>query len=115
MLRSRPEQEAIAILQRIRSSDLTSALAMIRDGDLLIPQHLQVPRVLHNALPPLQSLTTNGLESSHWPSKTGLHTMEKTLPDPLSALERSESRRSDKGRFDPKLYLHRSLNGNKQR
>lgn len=113
MLRSRPEREAMAILHRIRKSDTATALAMVRDGDLLIPI-LPAPNRASHALPSLKSLTMKGLDDRPWSSGSALSPLEEAFSTPSGAQEGAESHGSDQGRFDPKLYLHRSIPRGKQ-
>lgn len=107
MLRSRPEQEAIAILHLIRTEDLATALAMIRDGDLLIPRRQMAQKMVPNSLPPLRSLVM-GASARQWTADSFLPPMEKFVCDPF---ESSASQIDGKNVFDLKLYLHRVTKG----
>lgn len=107
MLRSRPEQEAIAILRLIRTEDLATALAMIRDGDLLIPRRQIAQETVPNSLPPLRSLVMGG-STRQWTADSFLPPMEKFVCDPF---ESSASQRDGRSVFDPKLYLHQATKG----
>lgn len=120
MLRSRPEQEAIAILHLIRTEDLATALAMIRDGDLLIPSRQMAQETVPNSLPPLRSLVM-GASARQWTADSFLPPMEKFLCDPFessasqrdgkSVSESSASQIDGKSVFDSKSYLHRVTKG----
>src|SRR4051812_10669848 len=66
MLRSRPEHEAIAMLQRIRSTDVASALVMSRDRDPSSAQPSAEPQRLHDTLPPFSALTANVSATTAW-------------------------------------------------
>lgn len=107
MLRSRPEQEAIAILHLIRTEHLATALAMIRDGDLLIPRRQMAQETVPNSLPPLRSLVM-WASARQWTADSFLPPMEKFVCDPF---ESSASQRDGKSVFDLKLYLHRVSKG----
>jgi len=86
MLTTRPEVEAAAILRRIRSSSVASALSMIRDGDLLITRP-QPPSVHLSDLPAPNVLTTNHGTRRNRILSTDLVYMDRVLAEPLAMLE----------------------------
>lgn len=105
MLRSRPEQEALAILQRIRNSDLASALAIIRDGDILMQQPPLPSTRPHPILPPLNNLAKGSSRDRNFDNT--LLPMDRAVADPFNMSEGVWSHQGHGGRFEPKLYLHR--------
>ena len=109
MLRTRPDVEAMAILQRIRTSDVASALTMIKDGDLLIPERTLHSQPVRNLLPPLSTLTAHKRTTREWVASNSLAPMDRTIPDPLTAFEGSLSRQERRAMFEPQLYLHRDF------
>jgi hypothetical protein len=88
MIKSRPESEAIAILQRIRSNnDLNATLSSIREGDVLIQQQVATPELERSALSSFESLTEPELTNMYPVAYPHLESMELALATSLAASE----------------------------
>ncbi|KAL1297735.1 hypothetical protein AAFC00_006274 [Neodothiora populina] len=103
MLRSRPEHEAAAILQRIRSRDLASALATIRDGDILMPQR-SYPLGHPAPRSRVPTATETVIDAQRPTSSSALQPMESDIPDPFTADGGTGNIHSDISRFGPKNH-----------
>ncbi|KAG9664673.1 hypothetical protein KCV03_g9970, partial [Aureobasidium melanogenum] len=88
MVKSRPESEAIAILQRIRNkSDLNATLSSLREGDVLIQQQVVTPELEQSAFPAFESLTEPELTNMYPVAYPHLESMELALAASLAASE----------------------------
>lgn len=88
MVKSRPESEAVAILQRIRNnSDLNATLSFIREGDVLIQQQVATPELVQSAFPSFESLTEPELTNMYPVAYPLLESIELALAASLAASE----------------------------